>query len=244
MSRYSNSDSDSNSSGMPILEDNIEKFDIDQQLSLYIPYVSADGDYIKETIEDFGFGKVKRVDCIARGLDDSTSMAFVHMDYWEENQLVENFQNRIKSSDKEARIVYDDPKYWIILPNKNPLNIIDMNEKITNMQSEIDILRNENEELKTNIKNLSWYKNLHETNIEYICNQLSLLKSSIYENDSKINNKRSRTSVLDGTCGYKSEAWDPSQPSVSDNSPTKNIWSNRLRSRDINNPKSTFTFNF
>ena len=118
-----------NMTSMPVLEDNVPKYNIEQELSIYIPYVSADGEFIKDTIEDFGFGKVKRVDCVARGNDESTSMAFVHMEHWEENALVENFQNRIKSSDKEARIVYDDPKYWIILPNKNPVNI-DVNEKL------------------------------------------------------------------------------------------------------------------
>jgi len=32
---------------MPILEDNVPKYDIDQELSMYIPYVSADGEFIK-----------------------------------------------------------------------------------------------------------------------------------------------------------------------------------------------------
>jgi hypothetical protein len=232
-----------NMMSMPILEDNVPQYNIDQELSMYIPYVSADGEFIKDTIEDFGFGKVKRVDCVVRGNDDSTSMAFIHMEHWEENALVENFQDRIKSSDKEARIVYDDPKYWIILPNKNPVNV-DVNEKMNNMQSEIDILRNENEELNEKFKKLQWFINLHEANIEYLCKEITKLKteniktSSEEDSDNYVEDeyddnviirkkKRIRSSPVDITCGSKSDAWEPSSSSNE-----KNNWVGRLRPRE------------
>ena len=225
---------------MPVLEDNVSQYNIDRELSMYIPYVSADGEFIKNTIEDFGFGKVKRVDCVVRGNDESTSMAFIHMEYWEENALVENFQNRIKSSDKEARIVYDDPKYWIILPNKNPVNV-DVNEKMNNIQSEIDIIRKENEELNEKFKNLRWFINLHEANIDYLCKEITKLNteniktcssedSDNYVEDKYDDNviirkkKRIRSSPLDNTCGCKSDAWEPSSSS--------NDWTGRLRPRE------------
>jgi len=232
-----------NMKSMPVLEDNVPQYNIDQELSMYIPYVSADGEFIKDTIEDFGFGKVKRVDCVARGNDGSTSMAFIHMELWEENTLVENFQHRIKSSDREARIVYDDPKYWIILPNKNPVNV-DVNEKMNNMQSEIDILRNENEELNENFKKLCWFINLHDANIEYLCKEITKLKtentktSSEEDSDNYVEDeyddnviirkkKRIRYSPVDNTCGCKSDAWKPSSSSNQ-----KNVWTQRLRPRE------------
>jgi hypothetical protein len=56
-----------NMMSMPILEDNVPQYNIDQELSMYIPYVSADGEFIKDTIEDFGFGKVKRVELCGKG---------------------------------------------------------------------------------------------------------------------------------------------------------------------------------
>lgn len=228
---------------MPVLEDNVPQYNIDQELSMYIPYVSADGEFIKDTIEDFGFGKVKRVDCVARGNDDSTSMAFIHMELWEENALVENFQYRIKSSDREARIVYDDPKYWIILPNKNPVNV-DVNEIMNNMQSEIDILRNENEELNEKFKKLYWFINLHDANIEYLCKEITKLKtentktSSEEDSDNYVEDdydenviirqkKRFRSSPVDNTRGCKSDVWEPTSTSNK-----KNDWTGRLRPRE------------
>lgn len=228
---------------MPIIQDNVAKYNIDQELSIYIPYVSMDGDFIKDTIQDFGFGKVERVDCVARGNDDTTSMAFIHMKYWEENALVENFQYRIKTSDMEARIVYDDPKYWIILPNKNPMNI-DVNKKINNMQCEIDILRKYNEQLNEKLKNLRWFINHHETNIEYLCKEITNLKvhnSKSYSEEESENylkdeyneqfvihkNKRIRSLPIDNTCGDKSLAWEPSRSSI-----VKKLWNGRLRPRE------------
>lgn len=232
-----------NNMDMPVLEENIPKYDVDQELSMYIPYVSADAEFIKNTIEEFGFGKVKRVDCVARGNDDITCMAFIHMENWEENILVKNFQNRIKTSDMEARIVYDDPKYWIILPNKNPMNI-DVNEKIDNMQSEINSLRNYNQEVNGKIKQLNWFINLHEANIEYLCKEITKLKvdnrknSSEEDSDNYVDDdygsnivmpkkKRIRGSSLDITCGNKSDAWEPSSSSNE-----KINWTGRLRPRE------------
>ena len=226
---------------MPILEDNVPKYNIDQTLSMYIPYVSASAEYIKETIEDFGFGKVKRVDCVSRGNDEPSSMAFIHMEYWEEDALTENFQERIKNSEKEARIVYDDPNYWIILPNKNPLS-----DEMHKMQVEIDYLKKENEELKDTCKNLRWFVNLHDANIEYLCKEIQKIKdekntirkyNSSEDSDNYIEdehddnvvirkNKRIR-STIDNTCGAKTNAWKPDNPTKNNT----NIWCSRLRPR-------------
>ena len=216
---------------MPILQDNVSQYNIDQSLSMYIPYVSSDAEYIKETIEDFGFGKVKRVDCVSRGSDEPTSMAFIHMEYWEEDALSENFQERIKNSEKEARIVYDDPNYWIILPNKNPLS-----DEMHKMQAEIDYLKKENEELKNKYNNVKWFINLHDANIEYICKELekvkeqniqkSLSSEDEYEENIVIHKNKRFRSTIDNTCGAKTNAWEPTTPS-NDNS----NWRYRLRPR-------------
>lgn len=212
-----------------------DDFDIDTNLSMYIPYVTSDKNFIQNIIEDSGFGKVKRVDCVSRGAFEPTSMAFIHMEYWENSQLVENFQERIKNSEKEARIVYDDPNYWIVLPNKNPISD-EGNERILNMQDQIESLDSAYNQLYDYCKNLRWYINLHEANIEYLCKEIASLKennsSEGYISDEKLDNivlrkhKRIRSSPTDNTCGATSKGYV-----VSIESKPHSVWSNRLRPR-------------
>ena len=209
-----------------------DSFNIDNNLSMYIPYVTSNEEFIKKIIQDSGFGKVKRVDCVSRGAFEPTSMAFIHMEYWENSQLVENFQDRIKNTQKEARIVYDDPNYWIVLPNKNPISD-EGNERILNMQDEINSLDSAYNELLNYCKNLRWYINLHEANIEYLCNEIKKLTNSQEEiSDEKLDNivlrkhKRVRSSPTDNTCGSTSKGWVSSIESK-----PNTVWSNRLRPR-------------
>jgi len=109
------------------------------------------------------------------------------------------------------------------------------------MQSEIDILRNDNEELNEKFKKLAWFINLHEANIEYLCKEITKLKPKIQRHTSEEDSdnyvedeyddnviirkkKRIRSSPVDNTCGCKSDAWEPSSSS--------NDWTGRLRPRE------------
>jgi hypothetical protein len=48
--------------------------------------------------------------------------AYIHFKHWFDNTAARNFQSRVLNPAKEARIVYDDPWYWIVLPYKNLIN--------------------------------------------------------------------------------------------------------------------------
>jgi hypothetical protein len=65
-------------------------------------------------------GKVEHIDFISKlGKDGKTyNAAYIHFEYWFENSTAERFQERILDEKKEARLVYDDPWYWIVLENK------------------------------------------------------------------------------------------------------------------------------
>ena len=44
--------------------------------------------------------------------------AYIHFEFWYDNSVARNFQERVLNPDKEARIVYEDPWYWIVLENR------------------------------------------------------------------------------------------------------------------------------
>jgi hypothetical protein len=64
-------------------------------------------------------GDVKRVDFVPK-TDKNGNMynsAYIHFHSWCNSITVSNLQTRVLDPNREARIVYDDPWYWIILPN-------------------------------------------------------------------------------------------------------------------------------
>jgi len=93
-----------------------------KNISLYIPHIFAN--YSKDTVagvfENLLIGKVKHVDFVAKEGHDGKAYnaAYIHFDYWCNNLAAINFQERVLNPEKEARIVYEDPWYWIVLENK------------------------------------------------------------------------------------------------------------------------------
>jgi hypothetical protein len=88
---------------------------------LYIPYVfnNITKEFMKKTIEFQGLGKVKEIDFVEK-MDKNGKIhnsAFVHFEYWYDNISSLHFQERLKNPNKEARIVYKDPWFWVCFEN-------------------------------------------------------------------------------------------------------------------------------
>ena len=90
-------------------------------ISLYIPhvFVNISKKMVAETFEDLRIGNVKRVDFVhKRGSNGDFNAVYIHFNHWYDNIAARNFQERVISPSMEARIVYDEPWYWIVLENK------------------------------------------------------------------------------------------------------------------------------
>lgn len=90
-------------------------------VSLYIPHVFSNftSEYIANIFETMNIGKINHVDLVAK-LDKkgkSYNSAYIHFDYWFSGPVAENFRERVLDPQREARIIHDDPWYWIILEN-------------------------------------------------------------------------------------------------------------------------------
>jgi hypothetical protein len=88
--------------------------------SVFIPRVASKmtADMVSYIFQKQQLGNVKHVDLVAR-MDKRGipyNQAYVHINNWFINPAALNFQERIESG-KEARIVYDDPKFWVVLKN-------------------------------------------------------------------------------------------------------------------------------
>lgn len=91
--------------------------------SIYIPrvYANLSTEFVADTFESLNLGVVDRVEAVPRPGDKTTYMAFVYFASWnKENKAAAHLAQRINTpGGPQARIVYDDPWYWILLPNKS-----------------------------------------------------------------------------------------------------------------------------
>lgn len=93
--------------------------------SLYIPrvFLNITEEKIREVFETLELGEIERIDLVPRPYTSGTisaNMAFIYFKYWSQSVSAQNLASRIMDPHREARIVYDDPWYWILLPNRRP----------------------------------------------------------------------------------------------------------------------------
>lgn len=92
--------------------------------SVYIPRVFSNihPNVISQTFERQNIGVVDHIQVIQRPKKKGKSpayMAFIYFKEWFSNQSALHLAERIVNPEKQARVVYDDPYYWIVLPNTN-----------------------------------------------------------------------------------------------------------------------------
>jgi hypothetical protein len=100
-------------------------FSIDQSLSLMIPRVFPqwiDEQTIIDIFHQQHLGRVYKVSIIR--VPDSKKRSFpiykaiLYFSAWYDNTIAYHFQQRIFGAKKQARVVYDDPWYWVVFENK------------------------------------------------------------------------------------------------------------------------------
>lgn len=91
-------------------------------ISLYIPHIFANytKDDVAEVFDHQNIGKVKNIDFVSKlGKDGKPyNAAYIHFNNWFDNVIAHNLQKRVLNPETEARIMYEDPWYWILLENK------------------------------------------------------------------------------------------------------------------------------
>jgi hypothetical protein len=89
-------------------------------LSLFIPrvFLNISEKRIVAIFKHLDYGKVSRIDFVQKtGTNGKYKSAYIHFDYWYDNDVARRFQEKVIDPEREARIVYDDPWFWIVLKN-------------------------------------------------------------------------------------------------------------------------------
>ncbi len=90
-----------------------------KNISLYIPHVFANFDktYIEKAFKNIG--EVSQIDLVAKQDRNGNNFnaAYVHFSKWFNNKTALSFYESVVDENQEARLYYDEPWYWIVLPN-------------------------------------------------------------------------------------------------------------------------------
>jgi hypothetical protein len=95
---------------------------INNQMSLYIPHVFSNvtNERIAHVFESLYFGRVSHIDVVKKTNKngENYNSVYIHFSKWFNNTTTCAFQERVLDPNREARVVYDEPWYWIVLENK------------------------------------------------------------------------------------------------------------------------------
>ena len=98
-----------------------------KNISLYIPHVYANytSAMIMDVFDEMRIGRVKSVDLVPKVGSDGKAYnaAYIHFYEWYDTIYSQSFQGRVLDPKLEARVMYDDPWYWIVLENKSKKHV-------------------------------------------------------------------------------------------------------------------------
>ena len=191
-------------------------YEIEQNFPIYICQVYdeyATKEFITKVFKQLHLGDVEFVYFQDR-LDSIGQQAIIYV-RWYYNKSVENLQDKIKKLEQEARLVYDDPNYWIL--KKYVLNQSQQNDRLEMLEERLYKLENVSSSMQWNIK-------LHDANIEYFAKKFDQNTDGVKYSASGLSticqNSDDNTTQLyqnNSCCGAASDAWVPSYPSQSTN---------------------------
>lgn len=202
---------------------------IDQSLSLYIYGVSpeyANEGYIYDFFKNLNIGEVnsvyfreaRNIELRVTGYD-----TIIYMKQWYSNCMVESLQEKITDPLVDARIVYDDPNFWILYKNNIVLysEIANLQKIVTEQTKQLYTICSQMSEFDLQIKSANIRMLLYKTNLEHLTNKLDTInrESSFHQSENVVvSNEIQQLYTNNSCCGAASDAWVPSYPSVNTNS--------------------------
>jgi len=153
-----------------------QTYNIDRNLSIYISHIDdehANEEYIRKIFYTLNIGIVSHIHFQDKNnlsfYNNNGKIAVIYMQSWFNNIIVENIQSKmINKNSHEARIVHDDPLYWVLEKNEENqyMNIDTLEQKNIALESTVNTL-------KTTVEELKWWIRVHDGNINYLSNKFT-----------------------------------------------------------------------
>lgn len=158
---------------------------INHTLSVFIPNIYQDESFIKKVFKELNIGEIRKIDFLAG--ENCQRNAYIYMDKWYNNIVVEHLQEKMTKTNGYGKIVYDDPNFWLLIPNCNEDHISTIYNHISNLNNKI-------------------------TGITDLFCGLDAKFSDYDKRENERNEKNEKNKVLSGSCcGAISDGWYPSE---------------------------------
>lgn len=177
---------------------------IANNISLFIPRVFANinKNRIVHIFKKFNIGIVDHIDLVSKMDKNGTTYnnAYIHFKTWFQNAYTLELQDKILNPDKEARIVYDDPYYWVVLANTGsyhqpgaPKKKINIDPPSNNIHDNISEITHDNgpSNINCELVSIDYVVSLEKANKE-LTQKCALVESSVAYWMDLYNNLRSQ----------------------------------------------------
>ena len=138
-------------------------FRIKQNMSLVIPRVFpqwVDEEKIRDVFHKQHFGRIYKVKIIRMKEEEEKRghpvyKAFLYFSCWYDNEIAYNFQQRLLSGKREARVVYDDPWHWIVFENtKKRVSAVD--RQLMRIERQIVAVENRTQDAQDQMQDMKY----------------------------------------------------------------------------------------
>lgn len=106
--------------------------------SIYIPCIEKifNAEFIADVFERNDIAQVSRVylepyKSIMKKKSNKYNRAYIAIKSWHDTEAAYHFINRLRSSNREARIVYNEDNWWPVAINKNPSKLASIERVLT-----------------------------------------------------------------------------------------------------------------
>ena len=106
--------------------------------SIYIPRIDTgfNAEFIADVFDRNGIAHVSKVYIEPTLLKSKNGMshcnhAYIGINYWHDTEAAYNFIYRLRSLNREARIIYDEDNWWSVEINKNPRKLASIKRVLT-----------------------------------------------------------------------------------------------------------------
>lgn len=148
-----------------------------------IPYVEKhiNAKYIRNVFKRLEIADISNVDIQPHHYDTDYNRVVLHVDSWYDNESAYNLIRRIKSTTHEARIMYDEPNWWILRESHSTTTTEKKKEKKQKRKiwkkAEKALMKQHYESIIENYiqQKIDDYKNVQDIEDSYDWNELSRL---------------------------------------------------------------------
>jgi hypothetical protein len=128
----------------------------DDKCPIHIPIITkrwANKKKIKNTFEKLQIGLIDRIDIKKNG---NNYKAFVYFKTWYDTLQNRHIQSKMLDPKQIAKLVYDDPNYWILLKCKYPCSSTEiyLQSQITTLQHLVIMQQEEIYQLYNDVRNI------------------------------------------------------------------------------------------